>query len=180
MNYEIVWRTISELTTELKRRGEAVPQGIMRDLRSAKTMIEILKADSSCTECIPKIESYLDMAESSLILEAQEKLGPKLAEKWMRKIETVRKKAYEEEMEMEAKASKFVPGAPRDQSWIRIELSEGAPKEIIEKVAKELKLSCKLQEDSCMLVYGEKEKIKIFVKRIAEELRKTRLTNDKL
>ena len=171
MNYEIVWRAISDLATELKKRGVTVPQNIMRDLRSAKTMIEILKADPSCTECIPKIENYLDMAESSLILEAQERLGPEFAERWMRKIETVRKKAYEEEMEKEAKASKFVPGIPRGQSWIRIELSEETPKEIVERVAEELKLSCKLQEKSHMLVYGEKEKIKIFVKRISEELK---------
>jgi len=174
MNYEIVWRILSDLATELKKKGVTVPQNIMRDLRSAKTMIEILKADPSCTECIPKIESYLDMAESSLILEVQEKLGPELAEKWMRKIETVRKKAYEEEMETEAKASKFVPGIPRGQSWLRIELSNETSKETVEKIVKELELSCELQEDGYMLVYGEKEKIKTFVKRMAEELREKR------
>jgi len=171
MNYEIVWKALSDLATELKRRGESVPPNVMKDLRSAKTMIEIIKADPTCTECIPKIENYLDMAESALILYAQERLGPELAEKWMRKIETVRKKAYEEEMETEVKASKFIPGVPRDQSWIRIEITDETPKGIVQEVAKEMGLSCKFQEDKYALVYGEKLKIKNFVKRMAERLR---------
>ena len=171
MNYEIVWKALSDLATELKRRGESVPPNVMKDLRSAKTMIEIIKADPTCTECIPKIENYLDMAESALILYAQERLGPELAEKWMRKIETVRKKAYEEEMETEVKASKFIPGVPRDQSWIRIEITDETPKGIVQEVAKEMGLSCKFQEDRYVLVYGEKLKIKNFVKRMAERLR---------
>ncbi|RLI22694.1 hypothetical protein DRO54_00505 [Candidatus Bathyarchaeota archaeon] len=172
MNYEIVWKVLSDLATELKKRGEVLPPNVMKDLRSAKTMIEIIKADPTCTECIPKIESYLDMAESALILHVQEKLGPKTAEEWMRKIETVRKKAYEEEMEAEAKASKFVPGVPRDQSWIRIEITNQTPKEIIENITKETGLSCEIQEDSYALVYGEKERIKEFVRKMAERLRK--------
>jgi len=171
MNYEIVWKALSDLATELKRRGESVPPNIMKDLRSAKTMIEIIKADPTCTECIPKIENYLDMAESALILYVQEKFGPELAEKWMRKIETVRKKAYEEEMETEVSASKFIPGVPRNQSWIRIEITDKTPKEIVQEVAKETGLSCKLQEDRYALVCGEKSKIKNFVKRMAERLR---------
>ena len=171
MNYEIVWKALSDLATELKRRGESVPPNIMKDLRSAKTMIEIIKADPTCTECIPKIENYLDMAESALILHVQEKFGPELAEKWMRKIETVRKKAYEEEMETEVSTSKFIPGVPRNQSWIRIEITDKTPKEIVQEVANETGLSCKLQEDRYALVYGEKSKIKNFVKRMAERLR---------
>jgi len=171
MNYEIVWKALSDLATELKRRGESIPPNVMRDLRSAKTMIEIIKADPACTECIPKIESYLDMAESALILHIQEKFGPELAEKWMRKIETIRKKAYEEEMEAEAKASKFIPGVPRDRSWIRIEITDKTPKEIIEEVVKETGLSCEFQGDKYALVHGEKMKIKNFVKIMAEKLR---------
>ena len=171
MNYEIVWKALSDLATELKRRGEALPPSIMKDLRSAKTMIEIIKADPTCTECIPKIEGYLDMAESALILHVQERFGPELAEKWMRKIETVRKKAYEEEMETEIKASKFIPGVPRDKAWIRIEITDKTPKEIIEEAVRETGLSCDFQEDKYALVYGEKLKIKNFVKLMAEKLR---------
>lgn len=171
INYEAVWKVLSDLATELKRKGEEIPSNVMKDLRSAKTMIEIIKADPTCTECIPKIENYLDMAESALILYIQEKFGPELAERWMRKIETVRKKAYEEEMEAEVKASKFIPGLPRDQPWIRIEITDKTPREVIEETVKETGLSCKFQEDGYALVYGEKAKIRNFVKIMAEKIR---------
>ncbi len=162
MNYELVWKVLSDLATELKKRGEVLPPNV----------IEIIKADPTCTECIPKIESYLDMAESALILHVQERLGPEMAEKWMRKIETVRKKAYEEEMEAEVRASKFIPGVPRDKSWIRIEITDKTPKEIVEETVREIGLSCKFQEDGYALVYGEKLKIKDFIKKMAEKLHK--------
>jgi len=46
--------------------------------------------------------------------------------------------------------------------------------EDVEKLADELGLSCKIQKDGYMLVYGGKEKVKIFVKKMADKCRETR------
>ena len=45
MSYEENWKVLADLLTELRKKGEKIPTHIMNDLRSAKTMIQILKAD---------------------------------------------------------------------------------------------------------------------------------------
>jgi capsular polysaccharide biosynthesis protein len=44
----------------------------------------------------------------------------------------------------------------------------------MERLANENKLSCKMQRNGYMLVYGTDKSIKSFVKKMAEELRGTR------
>lgn len=50
MGYGEVWRISSDLLTELREKGEAIPADVMNDLCFAKTLIQILKADLTHTE----------------------------------------------------------------------------------------------------------------------------------
>lgn len=166
MGYEEAWKVLADLITELRKSGETIPTHVMNDLRSAKTMIQILKADPTHLENLPRIETYLENVESSLIFMAQEKFGSGYAEQWMKKLEEARR-APEEEKET---VPRFVPGLPRGKYWVRVQVSEDMPKNDVKRLAKENKLSSKMQKNGYMLVYGDVEKVKLFVKKMAEKL----------
>jgi len=168
MGYEETWNVLADLLTELRRKGEKIPTNVMNDLRSAKTMMQILKADPTHIENIPRVETYIGNVESYLIFTAQEKFGSEFVEQWMRKLGEARKVVKVEE---KAKPTpRFVPGLPRGKRWVRVQISEDTSRGDIERIAKENKLSCKMQKNGYMLVYGNSESIKTFVKKMAEKL----------
>ena len=84
MSYDEKWKVLDELLIELQKRGEKIPADVMKDLRSAKTIIQVLKADPSHLESSSRIDTYLRSVESYAILTA-EKLG--IAEKWLKKTQ---------------------------------------------------------------------------------------------
>ena len=55
-------------------------------------------------------------------------------------------------------------GLPRGKHWIRIQASDEIPMETVSRLADEDDLSSEIQ-NGYLLVHGEKEKIKAFVKR---------------
>jgi hypothetical protein len=171
MSYEEKWKVLADLLTELRKKGEKIPPDVINDLRSAKTMIQILKADQTHIESIPRIETYLRNVESYAVLVAQEKLGTEFVERWLRKLEKAKKTEIEEKKKV---TPRFVPGLPRDKNWVRIQISEDTPREDVESLVKENKLLCKMQKNSYMLVYGNGESIKSFVKKMAKKFRGTR------
>ena len=164
MGYEEVWKVLADLITDLRKGGERIPANVMNDLRSAKTMIQILKADPTHIENLPRIETYLGDVESYLIFLAQNKFGSDYVEQWMKKLERARRKIYEEGRPKVV--SRFVPGLPRGERWVRIQVSEDVPQKSIERLVEESELSYKMQEDGYMLVYGDVEKVKAFVARM--------------
>jgi len=168
MGHDALWKALADLITEFRRRGESIPSDVMEDLRAAKTMIQVLRADPSRVENVPSIELYLGNVESYLIFEAQKKFGSEFAEKWMQKVREAREtKAAGEKPEP---SSKFVPGLPRGQKWVRVQVSKETPEREIRKLAEEAGLSFRVQSDGYMLVYGKDEKLKLFVKKAAEKL----------
>jgi len=170
MGYEEVWKVLADLLTELRSKDEAIPPEIMEDLRSAKTMMQILKAGPTRTENLSRIEMYLENVESYLVFLAQDKLGPEYVEQWMQKLAKARR-GVSEEIRV---PPRFVPGLPRDKHWVRIQVSEDTPREDIERLAEERGLSYRMQENGYLLVYGDKEGIKSFVKKMAEKFRGAR------
>ena len=171
MGYKENWKVLADLLTELRKKGERIPSHVMNDVRSAKTMIQILKADPTHIENIPRIETYLRNVESYVISRAQEKLGTDFAEKWLRKLEKAKKTKIKEKKET---TLKFVSGLPRNKKWVRVQISKDTSRKETERLAKENKLSFKMQRNGYMLVYGNDKSIKSFVKKMAEKLRGTR------
>jgi len=164
MRYEETWKVLADLITELRKKGEVIPASIMNDLRSAKTMIQIFKADPSHIENIPRIETYLENVEFYLISMAQEKFGSEFAEHWMGKLGMARKRiSGEEEVKV---VSRFVSGLPRGKCWVRIQVSEDTPQEDIENLAEENGLLHKMQENGFVLVYGGDEGMRSFIERL--------------
>ncbi|MFQ6074250.1 MAG: DUF2096 family protein, partial [Candidatus Bathyarchaeia archaeon] len=108
MGNEEVWRTLNDLIMEFRKKGEAIPPEVMADLRAAKTLMHVLKADPTKVENVPTIEMYLGNVESHLIFEAQSKFGSDFANRWMKRLREAREKP---DVEVPAEtASKFVPG----------------------------------------------------------------------
>ncbi len=169
MGLEEVWKTLNDLIVEFRKKGEIIPHEVMADLRAAKTLMQVLKADPTKIEDVPTIEMYLNNVESHLIFAAQAMFDADFVKKWMKKLKEAREKP-EVEVPVET-ASKFVPGLPRGQRWVRVQVSEETPKEEIEELVAEIGLACRMQDDGYMLVYGDGEKLKGFIKRTAAKFR---------
>ncbi|MEM0007509.1 MAG: DUF2096 family protein [Candidatus Bathyarchaeia archaeon] len=162
MGYLAVWKVLEEMITDLKKKGTLVPADILNDLRNARTLINVLKADPTRLETSQKIEEYLNNVEAYLISEGQ-RFGDKYIEGWVKRLEEASRKVFDEEEE----ETRFVPGLPRDQRWIRIKPSEEMPIETLKALAGELNLSFEVQSDGFLLVYGEDKRLKDFVKKMA-------------
>jgi len=174
MGYGEIWKILDELIIEFRKRGENVPANVIEDLRAAKTMMQVLKADPTRAENVPSIEMYLGNVEAYLIFTGQQKFGAEFSEAWMQKLREARKTIHAVGFEEtpEASSSKFVPGAPRDQKWLRVQVSPDTPENEIRRLAAEFGLSTKMQADGYMLVYGDEQKLKLFVQKTGEKLRR--------
>lgn len=162
MGYLSAWKVLEEMIADFRKKGAFVPSEIINELKSAKTLINILKADPSCIETKQKIEEHLFKVESYLSTEGQKKFGVNYVEEWLKRLDEASGKMLEEE----AEETRFIPGVPRDQKWIRVKPSEELPIEKLEALVKESALSYNIQNDGYLLVYGEDKQIKEFVKKM--------------
>ncbi|MEM3551320.1 MAG: DUF2096 family protein [Candidatus Bathyarchaeia archaeon] len=160
MGYLTVWKVLEEIIIDLRKRGVQVPSKIIEDLRFLKTLINILKADPTRLETGEKIEEYINNIEGYLIVEGQ-RFGEDYIESWLKRLEEASRTMPEEE------ELRFIPGLPREQRWIRIKPSEDMPSELLKNLAGELNLSFETQNNGFLLIYGEDEKLKRFVKKMA-------------
>jgi hypothetical protein len=171
MGHNQVWRTLDSLVAEFRKRGKPAPSNIIEDLRSAKTMMQVLRADPKRAENVPTIEMYLGNVESHLIFEAHKNFGAQFAEEWMQKLHDARKTSDAEEEPLES-SSKFVAGVPRDQKWLRFQVSDDMPENAIQKLAAECGLSTKIQPDGYVLVFGDDSNIKLFIQKTGQKLQR--------
>ena len=65
--------------------------------------------------------------------------------------------------------STLITGIPRDQKWIRVEPMPNLSAEKLTVIAKENSLSVNQQKDGRLVVYGQQEGIKTFLKQMAEQ-----------
>ena len=72
-------------------------------------------------------------------------------------------------------SSKFVPGAPRDQKWLRVQVSDEMPENEIKKLAAECGLSTRIQPDGYVLVLGDDSSLKLFIQKTSEKLQRRKV-----
>jgi len=164
MGYSAAWKVLEGIITDFRKKGLKVPADIISDLRSAKTLINILRADPSRIDTSQNIEKYLRIVESYLVSEGQKRFGADYVDECLKRLNEANKKVFEKEEE-----KPFIPRLPREQKWIRVKPSHELPMEKIKELADELSLSCDVQNDGCLLVYGEDERVKVFVKKMAKK-----------
>jgi hypothetical protein len=170
--HEKVWTTLEDLIKEFRKHDETIPPEIMEDLRAAKSLIQVSRAKPQHIEDSTQIEVYLNNIEFYLIPKAQEKFGQTFADEWMKKLEKARKEAPEEATG--SSISKFLPGMPRDTPWVRVKTLEDIKQEVVKALANESGLRTSDKEPGYLLVYGEQEKLKTFMKKMTERFRGAR------
>ena len=160
------WKLLEDMLIALKKTGVTIPVNIMEDLRSAKSMIKL-----SCMEgtrggdAIQKAEEYTANVEAYLVTEAQKVMGSEVVDGWLRRLEGANAEVCEEKTE----ENKFVTGVPRDQKWVRVEPINNLSTERMGQIACALKLEIKPQKDGKLVVYGQQENIKEFIKKMTKE-----------
>jgi len=169
-SYEEVWKALDELAATLRAKGKTVPKEVVEDLRSAKTLINVYSLDHSKLETLSQIEAYLGNVEQKLFYLAEADFGKEFADKYLEKIVKARSKTQTPE---KATPSGLIPGLPRDQHWIRVKLDEDIRRDELEALADSLSLSCKTQDKDFLLIYGEENKIKRLIRKVAEERKRS-------
>lgn len=164
VNYEALWQVLADLVTELKKSGESIPPYVMKDLRSAKTTIQILKVNRDNPDHISRTEEFLRSVESYVMYATEKRFEPSKIDEWMERL----RNAWQEPEEAIPRPGGFVTGVPRDKHWVRMKISPDLPERRIKAVTHELGISYQLRENGFALVYGEKGKIRNFVRRMAE------------
>jgi len=150
---------------ELRKKGVIIPPEVLTDLKSAKLMIKISEQERSRGEASQRVEEYLGSVESYLITEAQKVLNPEIIDQWLVRLEEANTETCEEQVEENV----FITGVPRDQKWVRVEPVGNLPTERIQQIAKESNLLVNPQKDGRLVVYGQPEHIKEFLKKMTAE-----------
>jgi hypothetical protein len=163
------WKILEDMLIDLKKKGVIIPENILADLRSAKSMIEL-----HCTQVkgagdvLQKAEELTANVEAYLAEKAQKMFGPEKVDAWLRRLEEANAEVCEEPIS----ENKFVTGVPRDQKWVRVEPVKNLSTKRIEGIACELGLAIRPQKDGKMIVYGQQENIKEFIKKMTKETAK--------
>ncbi len=164
MSHNLVsWKVLEVMMLELKKSGVTIPPKIVEDLRAAKSMIQLSYTEGSHGSALQHAEEYLANAEAYIMTEGQKTLGSDKVDGWLRLL----KEADTKEREELIAKDKFVTGVPRDQKWIRIEPTDGFSVEYIERMAKDQTLQIKKQVDGKLVIYGQPDDLKIFLKKMA-------------
>jgi hypothetical protein len=165
MGYLAIWKVLEEVITEFRKKQLPIPERVMNDLKAAITMIKIVNADSGHGENSLKIEEYLGSVEAYLVTEAQKHFAPEHIDNWLKRLEQANCEICEET----AEETRFIAGVPRDQKWIRVEPLDNLPTEKLKQLAEETNLSTSTQKDGRMLIYGQTEDLKEFVKKMTTQ-----------
>ena len=170
MSYSARWKILEGMIVEFRKKGLDVSQTILNDLKSAKVLITIMNADDKdLGETAPKIDEYLGSVEAYLVTEAQKAFPPEKVDEWLRRLEEASCEICATEAKKE---STFIAGLPRDQKWIRVKPLNSLPMEKLKALADESRLSYRAEDDGHLIVYGNAEGIKEFIKRMTEETNK--------
>lgn len=165
VGYIAVWETLEQMIMDFRKRGVTVPSQVISRLRSAKTLINVLRADPDRKDTDQRVEKFLLSIESYLVSEGQKQFGKEYVEEWLKRLSEASKEIFEEE----EWPTRFIPGIPRNQKWIRVKSSDELPVGALKALAEELDLSYNIQSDSYLLVYGKEDGIKKFVKKMTAE-----------
>jgi hypothetical protein len=164
MNHNmLVWKTLEGLLIEL-RKNIQIPANILEDLRAARSMIELSNNKAAPKETLTKTETYLTTVEAYLIDQAQKTFEPNTVNEWLKRL----KEANLQVVNKETGTSKnqFVTGIPHGQQWIRIETDDKLPEDYILKLARESHLTADKQTDGHLVIHGQLNAIKMFIKQI--------------
>jgi len=169
MGYSAVWKVLEEIVIEFRKKKLEMPEKVMTNLRSAKTMIRLLDTvDKDKGEMAPKLEQCLTDVEAYLITEAQKSFPQKLIDEWLQRLNQATCDVCTPAPQVEEK-TRFVSGVPRDQKWVRVKPIASLSLTKLKKLAEETELSFRPDKDNHLIVYGKSENIKEFIKKMTDQ-----------
>jgi hypothetical protein len=160
------WKLLEDMMLELKKAGTTIPPTVVEDLRTAQSMLKLSCTEGSHGDAIHKAEEILSNVEVYVMTEGQTVFGEEKVDGWLRQLEEANVEVCAEPHRAE---NKFVTGVPRDQKWVRVEPIGEWTKEKILQFAEEHNLQVKPQVDGKLVVYGQPENLKAFVKKMAAQ-----------
>lgn len=174
MGYSETWKILEEIIIEFRKKGMNIPAIVMTDLKSAKTMIKLMDAETGKGDMAPQTEQYLRNVESYLITEAQKHFPSDRIDAWLRRLDAASMETCVScvKGEVNEKESRFVPGLPRDQKWVRVTPIASLSAETLRRFAEESNLSLKAEPDGHLIAYGKPEDIRDFIKKMTTEASK--------
>ena len=172
MGYSETWKILEDIIIEFRKKGLTVPATVMTDLKAAKTMIKLMEAETGKGEMAPQTEQYLRNVESHLITEAQKHFPPDHIDEWLRRLDEATVETGRCVSEKLKEESRFIPGLPRDQKWVRVMPITSLSTEKLKQLAEDSNLSLKTEKDGHLVAYGRPEDIREFVKKMTAQAAK--------
>ena len=173
MGYSETWKILEEIIIEFRKKGLTMPETVMSDLKSAKTMIKLIDAaHEGRGEIGPRVEQYLASVEAYLITEAQKCFPSERIDEWLRRLQGSFCDVCAGQPKTEAKEERVVSGLPRDQKWVRVTPITSLPAEKLKQLAEESSLSLKTEKDGHLIAYGKTEDIRKFVRKMTAQAAK--------
>lgn len=172
-NNMATWKLLEDLMIELLKKEADIPAKVVNDLRSAKLLIQLSCTDGSHGETISKTEEILANVEVSLMSEAEKFLGATAVDQWLRRLDEAGATCTVcAEKPKPKPQAEFVTGFPRDQKWVRVEPIDNLSARRIEQLAQQQSLAVKPLKDGRLMVFGQPNDIKAFVKAMTLETAK--------
>jgi len=162
------WKLLEDMMLDLKKSGTNIPDKVIEDLRSAKSMIKIGCMPGS-GDAIQKAKELMGNVEAFVVTEGQKVFGEVKVDGWLRQLEEAHVEVCEPTGKSAVAEDRFVTGVPRDQKWVRIEPIGDITVEKVEQLAEVHNLQMKKQPDGKLLVYGQPENLKAFLKTMATQ-----------
>jgi len=159
------WKLLEDMMLELKKSGVQIPAKTVEDLRSAKSLLKLACMPNS-GDAVQRAEEYLANVEAFVVTEGQKAFGEERVDGWLRQLEDANVEVCAETQPAE---DKFVVGVPRDQKWVRIEPTGDLTAEKIGALATEHGMQVKPEKSGKLVVCGQPENLKAFVRKMAAE-----------
>lgn len=169
LNYDAVWKQLDALIIEVRKKGSAISQAVIDDLKSARTLISVHTVDPTSTDTIMQIEEYLRKVEAYLLFLAEADHGEAYAAEVMRRIGASRRPGVDE---AGPDASRYIAGITPGQHWVRLDLRDTVPREELSVLAADAGLSLTMQGAHHAVIRGDKDKVKALLRRVAAKTRR--------
>jgi hypothetical protein len=157
---EQTWLVLVELLTDLRKKDKEIPKEITKNIQMAKTTINFYKVDPTNPERqveVKRINEFLTSIQNFLMGLAEE-IGSEYADKWTNKL--LRVSRGEVVYPQKKTDAKFVVGAPSGFSMVRMNFKAPLSEDRVQEIAEYENVIIEFEEDSLVVVYGDKENIK--------------------
>ncbi len=162
-------RIIEEMIIEFRKKGLEIPPNVMSDLKSARVLMKVADGEpKGQVETEPQIDTFLGAVEAYLITEAGNHFAADKVDGWLRKLDVASCDSCISVVKPKME-SRFIPGIPRDQKWIRVTPIASLPLEKLELMATEASLRFREEKDGHLIVYGSQDNVNRFVKKMTEK-----------